>query len=94
MLRAVLLGLGALALVCGLIGLAAGVASPMLVFGIWGALIVIALLIERVAYKPLVAKAPGPGWQRTDERFVDDETGATVTVFVEPGTGERAYVRD
>jgi hypothetical protein len=47
-----------------------------------------------VAYKPLVAKAPGPGWQRTDERFVDDETGATVTVFVEPGTGERAYVRD
>ncbi|MBS0473177.1 MAG: hypothetical protein JSR60_19060 [Proteobacteria bacterium] len=94
MLRAVLLGLGGLALVCGLIGLASGVVSPMLMFGIWGALLVLGILCERVIYKPIEAATPGAGWQRTSERFIDDETGRTVTVFVEPKTGERAYVQD
>jgi hypothetical protein len=93
-LRVVLLGLGGLALVCGLIGFAAGVVSPMLMFGIWGGLLVLGILCERVVYKPVATATPGAGWQRTSERFVDDETGHTITVFVEPKTGERAYVRD
>ena len=36
----------------------------------------------------------GTGWVRTTERFVDDKTGKTVTVYVKPLTGERAYVAE
>jgi hypothetical protein len=94
MLRSVLLGLGALALLCGLVGIAAGVLSPMLTFGIWGALLLLLILCERVVYKRTLGAKPGPGWQRTTERFVDETTGRTVTVFIDPATGERAYVQD
>jgi hypothetical protein len=37
--------------------------------------------------------APGAGWTKTAERFIDDETGESVTVWLEPKTGERRYVR-
>jgi hypothetical protein len=36
--------------------------------------------------------APGPGWTRTQERFIDDETGEPVTVWID-ATGDRKYVR-
>jgi len=94
MLRTVLIGIGTVALLCGLAALATGAFPPAMVFGMWGAILVLAVLVERFRYKPLAASRPGPGWQRTTERFVDDETGQNVTVYVEPGTGERAYVRD
>ena len=94
MLRNVLLGLGGLALLCGLAALATGLFPPGLVFGIWGGLLVIGIVCERVIYKPVETGRPGPGWQRTTERFVDDATGRVVTVYVEPATGERAYVAD
>ncbi len=56
-------------------------------------LLLLVTLFERVSYKrPFDAQeARGPGWQRTTERFVDEETGAMVTVYVQPETGERAY---
>ena len=94
MLRTVLIGIGAVALLCGGAALATGASSPATVFGVWGAILIVSVLIERFRYKPLAAARPGPGWLRTTERFVDDETGQTVTVYIEPGTGERAYVRD
>ena len=94
MLRNVLIGIGLVALLCGLDTLASGASSPAVVFGVWGAILVLSLLIERFRYKPLASSRPGSGWQRTAERFVDDETGREVTVYVEPATGERAYVRD
>ncbi len=94
MLRTVVLAIGAVALLCGLIALATGASPPALVFGTWGAILVAAVLVERFRYKPLAPSRPGPGWQRTAERFVDDETGQNVTVYIEPGTGERAYVRE
>jgi len=49
---------------------------------------------ERYRYKPLATASPGPGWQRTAERFVDPDTGKTVTVYLEPGSGERQYVEE
>ncbi len=50
------------------------------------------MLIERWRYKPLAGRPPGPDWQRTDERFVDPETGKLVTVYFHPATGERRYI--
>ena len=48
-------------------------------------------MFERVIYKPLRDKKPGPGWVRTTERFVDTN-GKTVDVFYQPSSGERQYV--
>jgi uncharacterized membrane protein HdeD (DUF308 family) len=94
MLRVAVIAVGAVALLCGLIALATGAFPPAAVFGIWGAILVLATVFERVRYKSLERSRPGPGWQRTTERFIDEETGQTVTVFVDPASGERAYVQD
>jgi hypothetical protein len=62
---------------------------------IWGVIIVFAILYERYGYKKVVDKIPaGKGWNRTSERFIDDKTGRTITVYVKPITGERAYVAE
>ena len=36
---------------------------------------------------------PGPGWTRTDERFIDPSSGETLEVWFHPDSGERQYVR-
>ena len=59
---------------------------------ITGIVIVLGVLVERIVYKPVDNKSPGPGWRPTDERFVDPVSGQTVTVFVWPETCERRYV--
>lgn len=61
---------------------------------ICGALLLLGIIFERVFYKRNTKKVPGPGWVKTTERFVDDETGKTVTVYVQPETGERIYVEE
>ena len=65
-------------------------AAGMLAF--WAGILLIGLLIERWRYKKLGAAPPGPDWQRTEERFVDPETGKLVTVYFHPPTGERRYI--
>ena len=59
---------------------------------VWAAILLVGLLIERWRYKPLAARPPGPDWEKTDERFVDPETGKLVTVYFHPTTGERRYI--
>ena len=59
---------------------------------VWAAILLVGLLIERWRYKPLAERPPGPDWQRTEERFVDPETGKLVTVYFHPSTGERRYI--
>ncbi|MBV8118888.1 MAG: hypothetical protein JO081_02990 [Alphaproteobacteria bacterium] len=54
---------------------------------LWAVIFLVGLAVERWRYKRLGAAPPGPGWQRTDERFVDPETGKLVTVYVHPATG-------
>lgn len=93
MLRALLIGLGTIAVLAG-IGLIVTAHWTGISMLVAGALLLVGTLYERVRYKKPVTKAPGPGWQRTAERFIDDETGRPVTVWVEPKTGERAYVAD
>jgi membrane protein implicated in regulation of membrane protease activity len=92
MLRSSVLLLGAAAIVCGVVAMFAG-CPPGWVFAFWGALVVLSLVYEKVRYKPLESAAPGPGWTKTAERFIDDETGEPVTVWLQPQTGERKYVR-
>ena len=94
MLRSFVIGCGVLAMLCGLVALATGLFSPAAIFGFGGALLVIATVCERVIYKPIDRARPAPGWQRTPERFIDDATGKPVTVYIEPKTGERQYVRE
>ncbi len=63
-----------------------------IMFAVWAAIFLIGLVVERWRYKGLAATPPGPDWQRTDERFVDPETGKLVTVYFHPRTGERRYI--
>jgi len=66
--------------------------APAGMLAVWAAILLVGLLIERWRYKSLAGRPPGPDWQRTDERFVDPETGKLVTVYFHPTTGERRYI--
>ena len=94
MLRKVLLGLGLLALACGVFAIVVGGAPSSFVVVIWSVLLVAGLVFERFRYKALETTTPQGNWVRTTERFIDDETGAPVTVWLDPETGERKYVRE
>ncbi|MGH6870434.1 MAG: hypothetical protein ACREHE_02905 [Rhizomicrobium sp.] len=94
MLRSVVLGIGVLVLAGGVAAIVLGGVPSAFVFVAWGVLIVAGTLFERFRYKPLETQAPPGNWVRTPERFIDDETGAPVTVWLDPETGERKYVRD
>lgn len=61
---------------------------PTIVAGV----ILLALIFENRRYKRLLDASPGPGWQATGERFVDPDSGKTVTVYFNAATGERRYV--
>jgi uncharacterized membrane protein YphA (DoxX/SURF4 family) len=94
MLRNVLLILSIAALAGGALCLVLGIASPAYTLLLWGAILFAAVVYERFRYKPLERTSPGAGWERTNERFVDTDSGKTVTVYVEPSTGERQYVEE
>ena len=91
-MRTVLAIIGGL-LAAGALALAALHCFPAAgMLAVWAALLLVGLLVERWRYKPLAGRPPGPDWQRTDERFVDPETGKLVTVYFHPATGERRYI--
>jgi hypothetical protein len=92
-LRGILIGVGLVCVVTALILLILGAIGPALSFTIFGGLILLGTLFERVRYKRLAPRVP-PGAVRTDERFIDEESGKTVTVYVDPATGERTYVTE
>jgi hypothetical protein len=89
----------ALFVVCGILLAAAGYSAIagcslgfVLRLSIPGFVLLFGLLVERWRYKPVTTRRPGPDWVSTNERFIDQETGQTVTVFYQPATGERRYV--
>jgi hypothetical protein len=95
MLRNVVLAIGGAMIIFGVMGMVAGSFAVGIPVAFWGAVFVFGILYERYAYKSLIDKAPaGKGWARTTERFVDEKSGRTVTVYVKPLTGERAYVAE
>ena len=93
MLRNVVLGLAIAITLAGVAGLVV-VGPAVLGWLIFGLLLVIGSVFERVRYKRLTAAAPDPRFRPTAERFRDPESGAVVRVYADPATGERAYVRD
>jgi len=93
MLRKAVLGFAVVVLVFCILATAAGETEAWVPV-IWAVIVVAGIVFERYRYKPLEVGLPGPGWERTGERFVDDDTGRTVTVYLQKETGERQYVRD
>jgi uncharacterized membrane protein HdeD (DUF308 family) len=93
-LRGILIVIGVLCVLGGLVALATGAFPPAAIFACWGVLILIGTVFERVIYKKTQTVAPGAGWVRTPERFLDDTTGKPITVYVQPASGERQYVED
>lgn len=95
MLRKVVLIVGGAAIVTSLAAILFGNRDGAIVFLVYSVLVVLALIYERVRYKPVLAAPPtGAGWTRTGERFVDPGSGQMVIVYSHTGTGERAYVAD
>ncbi len=94
MLRSAVIALGIVCFAGGLVALLAGAGPPGFAAMSGGGLILLGTLWERFRYKTVEKGVPGPGWVCTDERFVDDETGKPVSVYLEPTTGERQYVQD
>ena len=52
-----------------------------------------AVLFERYRYNRPLPAPPGEGWEATGETFVDPASGETLSVYCNPSTGKRAYVR-
>lgn len=94
MLRSAVIVVASACFFGGLAAMAMGLFPPAWVVAFWGALILLGTLWERVRYKPLEDVRPGAGWVATTERFIDDETGKPVQVWLEPATGERRYVAE
>jgi len=94
MLRSGLIAVGALCVILGIAAIVSGVFHASLVFVVWGVVLVAGIVLERYRYKLIAQTPPGAGWQRTDERFEDPETGQSVTVYLQPETGERRYVAE
>lgn len=92
MLRNAIIVIGALCIAGGAIAVLSGV-MPGFVFIFWGLVLLLGTLYERVRYKTLLREKP-EGLVRTSERFIDDGTGRTVTVYIDPASGERSYVEE
>lgn len=92
MLRSAALLLMAVLLAGALAGAAMG--WHTLPFAIAPAILLLGLLFERYIYKPIRREPPGPGWERTAEKFVDPRSGQTVVVYYNARTGERHYVAE
>jgi hypothetical protein len=109
--RLVAAAIATVVLLAGLGAIAIG--GELAASGLWlviaGAVVLVALAIERNRYRSEEAEhtfeSTGPGggepagkldprFRRSDEIFVDPTTGVTMRVFVDRGTGERRYVAE
>ncbi len=92
MLRTVLLALGTLSLIGSVIAAWLGIYPATFWLLINGLAMTAGIVWERWRYRAVDTHTPGAGWQRTDERFIDPESGKLTEVWFEPATGERRYV--
>jgi hypothetical protein len=89
-LRIALFTIGVVLLIAG--SAAAFLGWPAIPLAMAGAILTLALLFERYVYKPIRSERPGTGWEQTAERFIDPQSGQSVTVYFNSRTGERRYV--
>ena len=91
MLRKAILAYGGLAIVVGILLLAAGIGVGIVFYLlVQGVVVIAAILFERGRYQPVVTQSGE--WQDTEERFVDPSTGRLMKVRYNPQTGARDYV--
>jgi hypothetical protein len=91
MLRRAILAYGVLAIIIGIVLVAAGAGAGVAIYVlVQGIVVIAALLFERGRYRP--AATAGGEWQETAERFVDPSTGQLMKVRYNPQTGARDYV--
>ncbi len=93
MLRALALLLGLAMIGGGIAQLVTGQRDPGIYLMVLGAGVLAGTLFERWRYRAVLPRA-APGWQRTNERFVDPDSGEDVTVFYDPQSGQRHYVSE
>ena len=100
----VLMILGGIA-VAAVTGPGGSLLSALMLF-VPGAIMIVAVLLERTRYRSLHAErtgdgvglgggetqAPEPRFRPSDERFVDPTSGVPMRVWIDPATGERRYV--
>ena len=91
-LRGLVVAVGAVCLAASMVMWLVAVPTALILL-FWAVVLIAGTVYERVIYKPLESRA-GAGWTATSERFIDDATGKTVTVYVQEGTGERKYVAE
>ncbi len=84
--------------VLGALAVAGGTVMTMMTgFGGIGLLAIGAIMIASLALEGRYGRPGAPtrvpphAWERTSERFVDDETGELLEVWIDPLTGERRY---
>ena len=93
-MRPILFGIGVSLLGAAVVAVLARWPVPLIIWlALMGLVLTAGILFERGRYKPAAPRPPGPEWVATDERFVDPASGETVTVFYQPATGERRYIR-
>jgi len=93
MLRAMVLGLGGIAVTAGALLIGSGARAAGINLVCIGAVIVLGTVFERWRYRKSAPPA-GARWERTGERFVDPATGDTMEVYYDPASGERRYLRE
>jgi hypothetical protein len=88
--RLVIFVLGALAIAGGtILTMQTGGGIALLVIG---ALLIASLALESRYGRPgSPTDVPPHAWELTGERFIDDETGQLLEVWIDPLTGERRY---
>ena len=91
-LRGLVVAVGAFCLAASIVMWLVAVPTALILL-FWALALIAGTVYERVIYKPLENQA-GAGWTATSERFIDEATGKTVTVYVREGTGERKYVAE
>lgn len=91
-LRAVLIGIGVIALGIAMVLLARGQYIAMAFYlVVVGLVLVVGIVFERRGYNPKVNRTHGR-WQWTGERFIDPTTHHLIEVRFDPETGQRDYV--
>jgi hypothetical protein len=89
--RYAVLAFGAAAVAGGtLLSLATGGGGIGLI--VFGVLLFAGVLLEGRYGRPgAPTQVPPHAWEPTNEKFVDDETGQLIEVWIDPLTGERRY---
>lgn len=64
------------------------------VYVVIGPVVLAAIVMSFFVRRHGESGGPLPGWQRTDEVFVDPTTGRRMRVWLDPVGGGRHYVRD